>query len=889
LDSFDIDMELLRRLGELRKGVLELTGGDVAGRDRLTDAVEGARERARGGSETMEAFLDVLARGAREMDPREWCSSFPWGAAVMEGLATAEDHIFDLADQGALQRLGEVTGRLEEAVGGVDPGETQAVSSETPEGSSEEGPAFESKEVPPPPGQVTTVDHVAAFLVRMDPADRVQAARLREMLSRCAGMENQPPKVAALLQQGEELLADVTGPKRTRKAVRAEVVESVGHLLEEASFVLEEMEHPREAGAPWSETPSPTETSPIKTSEDGEAQAVEQVPDSRVDDVAKASPGSPPLPAVPSSGVGEVPDEADIPSLEPLPEGSDPGLLADFSTEGFEYLEQAEEALLALEADPGDRESVNVVFRAFHTIKGVAGFMGLGRIADLAHHAETLLSRVREGELRFTPTLADLSLRAIDVMKALLEGVRDSVEDGALRIPPAFGPVFRTLADPGLPDRLKNGEESEVADTPTSPSASSAPEASEERVLPEGEEGEALRKSSSAERSVRVRTDRLDSLVDMVGELVIAHSMIAQDPMILQDRGSLSRKVDHTAKILRELQDLSTSLRMVPLKPAFQKVARVVRDLSRKSGKPVRLITEGEDTEIDRTMVDVIADPLVHMVRNSVDHGLELPEERQAAGKPREGTIQISAHQAGGNVVIQISDDGRGLDREKILAKARERDVVESERGLADREIYQLIFAPGFSTAEKVTEVSGRGVGMDVVRRSVESLRGRVAIDTEPGLGSTFSIHLPLTLSITDGMVVRVGSQRYIIPSVKIHMSLRPEAQALSTVSGKGEMVLLHEELLPVIRLNSLWNISGSEEDITQGILVIVGEGGQRSAILVDEIVTQQQFVVKPLSGMVVGTQGVAGGAIMGNGDVGLILDPEGIIALARGQAQQAA
>jgi two-component system chemotaxis sensor kinase CheA len=215
--------------------------------------------------------------------------------------------------------------------------------------------------------------------------------------------------------------------------------------------------------------------------------------------------------------------------------------------------------------------------------------------------------------------------------------------------------------------------------------------------------------------------------------------------------------------------------------------------------------------------------------------------------------------------------------------------VVESDRGLTDQEIYNLIFAAGFSTAASVTEVSGRGVGMDVVRRNVESLRGRVTIDSEPGEGSTFSIHLPLTLAITDGMVVRVGDQEYIIPSVKIQTSFRPDAQAVSTVSGKGEMVRLHEQLLPMIRLHQLWNIPDAETDPTRGLLVIAGEGTQRSAILVDEMVTQQQFVVKPLTGIVAETQGVAGGTIMGDGSVGLILDPEEIVALARGNKGSAA
>ena len=542
--------------------------------------------------------------------------------------------------------------------------------------------------------------------------------------------------------------------------------------------------------------------------------------------------------------------------------------MGDFVTESFEYLEQAEEALLALENNPSDPEAVNVVFRAFHTIKGVSGFLELRRISEMAHHAESLLSRVRDGALVFTAPVADLSLRGLDVLKSLLSAVRTGMETGSITVPQTYGPLFDILADPALPDKIRDDEVAAPSAPPKARGATAGPETSDRGT------------SAGAENSVRIRTERLDRLVDMVGELVIAHSMLAQDPVVLADRRSLSRKVDHTAKILRELQDLSTSLRMVPLKPALRKVSRVVRDLSRKSGKQVRLITEGEDTEIDRSMVDVLADPLVHMVRNSVDHGLESAAERTAAGKPPEGVIRISAFQAEGNVVIQVSDDGRGLDRERILTKAKERGIIESDRGLSDREVYDLIFAAGFSTAEKVTEVSGRGVGMDVVRRNVESLRGRVTIDSTPGRGSTFRINLPLTLAITDGMVISIGAQRYIIPSVKILMSLRPEPSALSKVAGKGEMVLFHEEVLPIVRLHRLWGIPEAVEDPTQGLLVIVGEGRRKAALLVDELVTQQQFVVKPLGGMVANTKGVAGGAVLGNGDVGLILDPDAILAM---------
>jgi two-component system chemotaxis sensor kinase CheA len=895
LDSFDIDMELLRRIGAVRRTMEELEGGSAA-RDALAAALNDVRERTAGSTPGLEALLDALDGAFRDAPDADLREGAPLGEEIVAAVAAAEQFVFSPDDSGARELVEEASSRIARALGSAP-------------GSPKEGE--------PPPPLSPSLDDLAAFLVRMDPEDKGQATRLRDMASELLESGVLPSELDGTLEEVVSLLEDVTVPPRTRKKTRAGAVEKVSELLEEASLRLEEMEAsvlsgPRSDPEGEEDTPVPAAEAPAAEAPDPlDAEAVEEdetagnegVADVKAAEGNGAAGGEDATDVEEADGEQEDQDEStggekssvmdredeededraeeplqEIPSSEPLPEGIDPDLLADFVTEGFEYLAQAEEALLALESDPGDKESVNVVFRAFHTIKGVSGFLELHRISELSHHAETLLSKVRDDELTYSGALADLSLQTIDVLKALLAEAREGGETGVLHIPPSFGPLFRILSDPELPEKIDEGEMESFAAGPKNGAAV------------EGEDAAPAAGSRKAgENSVRVRTDRLDSLVDMVGELVIAHSMLAQDPAILRDRGGLSRKVDHTNKILRELQDLSTALRMVPLKPAFRKVARVIRDLSRKSGKPVRLVSEGEDTEIDRTMVDVLADPLVHMVRNSVDHGLESPDEREAAGKPREGVVRIKAYQAGGNVVIEVSDDGRGLDRDRILAKARERGVVESGRSLTDQEVYHLIFAPGFSTAASVTEVSGRGVGMDVVRRNVESLRGRVTIDSTPGRGSTFSIHLPLTLAITDGMVVRVGSQRYIIPSVKIETSLRPEAESLSSVSGKGEMVLFQGELLPVVRLHRLWGIVDAEEDPTAGLLVIAGEGSQRAAILVDEMVTQQQFVVKPLTGIVSETQGVAGGAIMGNGGVGLILDPDEIASLARGMTSSAA
>jgi two-component system, chemotaxis family, sensor kinase CheA len=595
-----------------------------------------------------------------------------------------------------------------------------------------------------------------------------------------------------------------------------------------------------------------------------------------------------------------------------LPADADTALLADFVQECREYVEGAEAALLELETDPERIEAINTVFRAFHTIKGTSGFLGITMITELAHKAENLLSRVRDKEIRCTGGYADLALRSVDAMKLLIEGVQQALSGGAASKPDDYDDLIRTLIDPeaagvndgdvARPAESAGGMEPPVTEPktvqiPIAPveacrdKAPASVAAVQEKVPPtqdgakaqRGQQTVARRAEEGGEASTRVRTDRLDRLIDMVGELVIAHSMVAQDDGVATgQRPDLLRKVSHAGKIVRELQDLSMSMRMVPLKPTFLKMTRLVRDLAHKGGRQVEFVTAGEDTEIDRNMVDVLADPLVHMIRNAVDHGIEPPEQREIAGKPARGRVSLSAFHAGGNVVVELRDDGKGLDREKIARKAIERGLIETDKGMSDGEVYNLIFEPGFSTAEKVTEVSGRGVGMDVVRRAILSLRGRIEIQSEVGVGTTFSLKLPLTLAVTDGMLVRVGTQRFIVPTVSIHISFRPERAAVSTVTGRGEMVLLRGALVPIVRLHKIFKIAGASEDPSSALLVVIEDGDRRSALMIDELLGQQQVVAKSLGDGVGKIPGVAGGAILGDGRVGLILDPAGVAQLYR-------
>lgn len=618
---------------------------------------------------------------------------------------------------------------------------------------------------------------------------------------------------------------------------------------------------------------------------------------------------------------GEDHVELTAPSPEPEPEATDTELrlppdadlelLGEFVTESLEFITEAESALLSLEIDPENMEAVNTVFRAFHTIKGTSGFLGLAAVTELAHHAESLLSRVRNHEIQFGGGYADLALRSVDTLKALIEQVDRAIKGEAAQLPGAYQEILRLLqkADieplPEIPveapvEGLRVGDilvAAQLADREKvdEVAAQQGPEPIGMRLVRSkaaslSDVAKALRVQQrmgagekTAESTVRVRTERLDRLIDMVGELVIAQSMVAQDAVVHDGvHHELAKKISHVGKIVRDLQDLSMSMRMVPFRATFQKTARLVRDLSRKSGKLVDFEVQGEETEIDRNMVDLITDPLTHMVRNAVDHGIESPEEREKVGKPPAGVIRVRAFHSGGNVIVELSDDGRGLDRDKIIRRAIQMGLIESDRGLTDTDVYNFIFAPGFSTAAEVTDLSGRGVGLDVVKRNVEALRGRIEISSSPGKGSKFSLRLPLTLAITDGMQVRVGNEHYIVPTVNIQVSFRPTPSSLFTVAGRGELVMLRGELLAMFRLHRLFDVKGAQEDPTKGLLVVVGDGNGRCALLVDELLGQQQVVAKSLGRGLGKIQGISGGAILGDGRVGLILDTNEIVSLAR-------
>jgi two-component system chemotaxis sensor kinase CheA len=370
--------------------------------------------------------------------------------------------------------------------------------------------------------------------------------------------------------------------------------------------------------------------------------------------------------------------------------------------------------------------------------------------------------------------------------------------------------------------------------------------------------------------------------MDVVGELVIVQSQLIETARAHGDAGSpLQRNVAQLGRITKELQRTAMALRMIPIKPTFQKMERLVRDLARDFDKKVSFVTEGEDTELDRTVVEEIGDPLVHMVRNALDHGLETTAGRVAAGKPETGTVQLRAYHQGSNIVIELQDDGRGIDPDRIYKKAVEKGVIAAGAVLSRDEIFALIFAAGFSTAEKVTSVSGRGVGMDVVKRNIEKLRGKIEITSTVGGGSTFKIKLPLTMAIIDGLVVRVGADRFILPSTSVQMALRPARENISTVHGRGEVLDHRGRLLPLHRLHRNFGVPADAQQPWEGIVVIVESSGKSWALLVDEMVSKQEVVIKNLGAFMTGLPGVSGGAILGDGGIALILDPGSLLSAA--------
>lgn len=594
---------------------------------------------------------------------------------------------------------------------------------------------------------------------------------------------------------------------------------------------------------------------------------------------------------------------ATTPGEKPVDVSSKP-LVEQFIEEASDILDRSEKILLELEKNPNKPgNSMRELFRGMHSFKGNCGFLGLEALESLSHKAETVLEQLIDGQIEPIPEHLMTFLIVVDTLRqgignlatsgngsfegkdnvyGLLEQMSVSLT-GFDKGPKRLGQI---LLEEGSvsPEQLVSALEKQQATIgevlvdmgATDPGTiEKALEKQAEQAAKTPDKLPGIKRSD-----IRVDLLKLDKLVNLVGELVIAETMVTRNPDLHDlTLENFDRAVHHLRRVTSELQDVAMSVRMIPLSMTFQKLVRVVHDLSRKVKKKIKLTLLGEETEVDKTMTEQIADPLLHMVRNSVDHGLETTEERLKLGKSETGKITIEARYEGGEVWIIVSDDGRGLNREKILAKAIERGLTKGDpTHLTDEEVFNFIFEPGFSTSSSISEVSGRGVGMDVVKKNLEKLKGRVSIRSRLGYGTSIYLQIPLTLAIIDGMLVKVGDSQYTIPLLSIRESVRPTAKSITITPEGEEIVRIREDMIPIIRLHKLHNKEACYTELHEGILVIVEDQGRKAAIFVDEIIGQQQTVIKGLSNFISMVQGISGCTILGDGAVSLILDIGGLI-----------
>lgn len=596
---------------------------------------------------------------------------------------------------------------------------------------------------------------------------------------------------------------------------------------------------------------------------------------------------------------------APVPPERLLPEGADekngnapdaleitPDLIERFVEEAHDLCEEAESAVLVMEQTP-DSGPARRVLRAVHSLKGNAAFLGYYGIEGVSHLAETVLDGIISGGKESDGVVTTVLLTLIDCLRGGIRRIEEGLAPEIPDLQQVINFVHQTLDLPGgggcpvtTVERGETGEQVAREDPGKSGIIHGNSARQERKEMaptgdPEPDQGCLYGiRAQARNQYIRVDTGKLDQLLDLVGELVIAEAMVASRWQNAGAQDHMGKAIRHLDKITREVQEIALSLRMVPLATTFRKMVRLVRDLARSEKKQVKLEIRGAETEVDKTVIELISDPLVHLIRNAVDHGIETPAERRAAGKPEVGQVLIEARHSAGEVWIVVQDDGRGLDREKILQKGVEKGIITGDEGklLKDEEIRQLIFTPGFSTAEAISDISGRGVGMDVVRDNVEKMHGRVEVRSRPGWGTAFVIRIPLTLAIIEGMIIKVGQSRYTIPISSIKESFKPQPSMITRTPDGLEVVLLRGELLPVLRLHELYKVRSGCRELTEGILIAVQDNDQRFCLFVDELLGQQQIVIKGLPDYLKHVHGISGCAILSDGDVSLILDIAGLL-----------
>jgi len=593
----------------------------------------------------------------------------------------------------------------------------------------------------------------------------------------------------------------------------------------------------------------------------------------------------------------------------------DPELVREFLVESEELLERVDEDMVALEAAPNDADLLNRIFRALHTIKGTSGFLGFDPVIRVSHRAEDVLNALRRGELKLSRRIIDVLLRARDLLGRMLKDIRDN-QLGEYDLDPLLNElaaVQKPDAAPQLGDLLvadgviKSADLQHALDEQVyaQPPRKLGEMLIEKELASPAQVGEALVKQKQIAESIavpqtmRVDVHKLDDLINLIGELVLERNRLVQvsrdltagrlDAEKLED--ALTQTTARLTFLTEELHVAGLKTRMVPIDTVFRKFPRIVRDLANSLHKEVDLVVSGQDTELDKTMVELIGDPLVHLVRNSLDHGLEKPDVRAAAGKNPKGTLRLEAREEGDQIVVSITDDGAGIDPERIARKAVEKGLVTSERvrTLSKREILDFIFLPGFSTKEVASDVSGRGVGMDVVNTNVKNMNGTVELDSTLGQGTTVTLRLPLTMAILPVLSVRVGQEVYGLPMRTVVETLRVESGEIHTVEG-CEAIHVREKTIPLIRLAHALGVNeGAGDDKVCRKMVIVGLGTRRVAFLVDGLVGAEATVIKPLDVLSRQSVGIAGATVGGDGMVRLLLDPASLVAEAEKRQNRAA
>jgi len=591
----------------------------------------------------------------------------------------------------------------------------------------------------------------------------------------------------------------------------------------------------------------------------------------------------------------------------------DPALLQEFLIESEELLEGMNQDLVALEQAPDDTELLNRIFRALHTIKGTSGFLNFDPVVRLSHRAEDVLNTLRRSEVEFSRRIMDALLAARDQLSIMLQdiregGLKDYALDGLIAeleavqkpapAPSRLGDILvaEGVIAPGalqdvLQQQAQSGEIRKIGELLVEKGLASKTDVSNALARQKRQADSVI-----AAQTMRVDVRKLDELINLVGELVLERNRLYQlsrelsmGRLEMQDlTEAFSQSTARLSFITEELQAAGLRARMVPIDTVFRKFPRLVRDVAHNLKKEVDLLVSGEDTELDKTMVEMIGDPLVHLVRNSLDHGLELPDVRESAGKPRKGTIRLEARQEGDQIIISVADDGAGIDPARIAKKAMEKGLVTADRlrTMTTREILDFVFLPGFSTAEKISDLSGRGVGMDVVRSNLTKLNGTIELKSKLGAGTTVFLRLPLTLAILPVLLVEVGNEIYALPLRSVVETARIRATELHRFEG-SEVLHLRGETVPLLRLRQIFKVQYRADEKGSDKVVILGIGERRFALLVDNLIGQESTVIKPLGSYLHHCSGIAGATISGDGRVRLVLDPADLLASASNSVAQ--